>query len=439
MKNKTNDEIPGSPSAQEARFFGLMVRMEGSKSVIGVFTALFLVLCFASVFSLDKQGKASRDELLHSHLIYTSRDLDTARAADYLRKFRTIDVICVESVGSSEKVKRIAGSNSVATPLLAVNKPSGFEFYSGTFAVLTALEPVLSKDNAFAKGVIAILVSALIVICTVLVGSELTRLVSLVPFIGFVGLTVLQGNCLACKLSTSTFSSIAPIIGCLYVGVGALVFTFRVVRQKWLVALFAACSGAVPIIQLAALVNEPRLCPACLIVTFTATTYFVAAIYLLFHGNWRYVAAPKTLRPIVVCVLCTLIFRDVLGLSGTISTGNEGFRATPNLVGHRLGEYIKGGYMTHGGIYLVTLEGCHECEKARKDFIAHQLPFTRIEASITSRMGYFSIPDTTFPVPIILVCDGRDRIIYQRNGWTSSEGALGLRQTLEHLLQTEGK
>lgn len=402
--------------------------LPGRITVVPVFALLLILVVPTFVWSLWRVTHQQADRiraLSHATFLFTIHDQKEAELASLLSQVKGMTVVAVESDGAAKRVFEATGNNSVSVPLLVVPIKQTKEYYSGMFSITSALNPILQSSSYFTEGGKAIMVIGGLTFAAIFMAAELATLIAYLPIAGLGALAIVVGNCLTCNVGGTRFSSIFPALGAIYICVGLFLFTVRHGFPRRPTAAFAACSIAIPLVQMVALTIEPKFCLACLTVSAVAVSYYVALGVRLSGQQCSRLLVPDFLKPVLIAAAFIIIARDALGLTGIVTFEHPKDIALPSLVGHRISEYVTG--KDASGLILVTLSGCEECEAAKSSFATshthyHEVPLCMLKG----QDGCITIGDEPFPVPLILVCDQTGRITYQRNGWTTHQGEAAL-------------
>ena len=140
---------------------------------------------------------------------------------------------------------------------------------------------MLDGTSPMRLGKQALIVMAALILTVCLFKTEMGFVLPLLPVAGLVAVASLWGRCLHCQFTSTPLSVYAPLAELVYLAAGMALFTFGSIRKRWCYIAFAAISGLVPAVQSYLLTAEPKLCPACLTVTFISAVYFVCSLEAL--------------------------------------------------------------------------------------------------------------------------------------------------------------
>jgi hypothetical protein len=250
--------------------------------------------------------------------------------------------------------------------------------------------------------------------------AEVNAVAGFVAVLGAVALAMLQSHCLNCNVGGSPASALAPLLGSIYVGVGALLFTLPIVRRREAYTGFLVVSALVPGVQALLLNAEPKLCVACLAITFVSAVYFVACLKTLASSRLSGTASPVWFKWTLPLVLVALTLRHSLVAFGAIATSNaekHNFMVS-RLIKTPLSHFVRLPFHVQPGmLYVVTRSGCNACAVAKNDLTQAKIPWREI--SICSSLGdqgcFGGVSD--YITPMLLICDANGRIAFQLDGW----------------------
>ncbi len=146
--------------------------------------------------------------------------------------------------------------------------------------------------------------------------DEIVPFAAYYPLLGLIAVGGLWSKCLHCYVGGTTISAFAPLAEVVYLLGGAVLFTLTLSSKRVLYVGFLIVSLLVPVAQSYLLATEPKLCPACLMVTFLSAAYFAAALHSVLLGRVTGVAAPSFIRLFTVCGLVVMLVRHTLMLGG---------------------------------------------------------------------------------------------------------------------------
>ncbi len=183
------------------------------------------------------------------------------------------------------------------------------------------------------------------------------------------------------------------------------------------------------------LTAEPKLCPACLAVTFISAVYFVCSLEALQTAKLPGFTLPIWVRTSLAVALMCLFVRHSLVFGGYVRAGEPPESVASNLVGTSLAQFAPAlGKPTPGVLYVVTEAQCGSCELAKEQLPAMHLAWRELPVcTILSKEGCFTGGKLNFATPMLLVCDKSGRIIFQQEGWATSQRELvGLHDQIQN-------
>jgi len=380
-------------------------------------------LCFlATYFTLNHIEAQQLQSLKHSVYFYSSSDIKSTETAEWLRVhvgIRTLDLL---SSNAGAEVHRMTGAYQASSPSLVVPGRGGIQLFSTPFAVQQELQPVLDSTGPAQLGKQALIIMAAFILTVCLFRTETAFVLPLLSVIGLVSVASLWGRCLHCSFTSTPLSVYAPLAELAYLAAGMTLFTFGSVRRRWCYAAFAVVSGLIPAVQAYMLTVEPKLCPACLAVTFVSAVYFVCSLEALQTSRLPGFTVPIWMRAALTVALVALLVRHSLVFGGYVRAGEPPETTASNLVGTSLAQTAPTiGKPVPEMLYVVTQEHCGSCELAKEQLPSmhiawHELPV----CTILTKEGCFNGEKLNFATPLLLVCDKSGRVIFQQNGWVSS-------------------
>jgi len=388
-----------------------------------ILACIYLTLCFlATYFTLNHIEAQQLQSLKHSVYFYSSSDIKSTETAEWLRAhvgLRTLDLL---SPNAGAEVHRMTGANKAASPSLVVPVRGGIQLFSTPFAVQQALQPVLDSTGPAQLGKQALIVMAALILTVCLFRAEMAFVLPLLPVVGLISVASLWGRCLHCSFTSTPLSVYAPLAELAYLAAGMTLFTFGSVRKRWCYAAFLVVSGLIPAVQSYMLTVEPKLCPACLTVTFVSAVYFVCSLEALQTNRLPGFTVPVWMRAALTGALIALLVRHSLVFGGYVHAGEPPETIASNLVGTPLAQMAPTiGKPVPGMLYVVTQEQCGSCELAKRQLPAMHLAWRELPVcTILTKEGCFSGGKLNFATPMLLVCDKKGRIIFQQDGWVSS-------------------
>ncbi len=388
---------------------------------IGAYATILLVLAYGSFKFLSIEGSEAYKNLSRSTLIYTRSDTATTSLLPQLIRIKSMSLVDAAEPGASDKVLKLTKSASVATPLLIVpDSRSGELRYSGTYAVSKAIAPLLSDQSKYSKGRTAVIVTVLVAAIALFYPKEARLSMPAVPIIASIALAGIMGGCVTCRVSDhEIYSNIAPLLGSVFFAVGFILFTINKPSKSIYRTLYALLAALVPLLQLVLLTQTPKLCPSCLAVTFCAVSYFSG--WFGCSENKLIYRLPRVVNTFTAFALVSISLRSALVAAGIVSNGIGEAHHTEDFVGHSIREFIGTATVPeHPGLFVVTLRGCNACVHLKTFLSDHSVKYTELSAnSDATSLRFFST--SSFPLPLILRCDGHDLVTYQRFGGIEGE------------------
>lgn len=382
--------------------------------------AMFVSL-FGSYLAITHTEKASLG-LKQSTFFYSHKDLSSIELAALAKAQLHIQTLDLLSPGAGEIVYRLTGSHTAVSPSIVMRSRGGLETVSGPSAVMQVLQPVTSPTAPAQQGKLALLVMASLILVALALEIEISKIVAFLPILGLVAVGALWGHCLHCFSGGTPLSTFAPLLELAYLAAGLVLFTIPITQHRLAFNGFLFLSGLIPAVQAYMLSSEPKLCPACLAITFTSAAYFVATLRVLRTSEVTGVAVPLVMRILMVGALVLLLIRHSLVLGGYIGREKLGDQVVPSVIGSPMSKFLSGeGDPRPGLLYLVTLDGCHACEHAE-----HDLRYTNIRwqavpvCTMLASTSCFDGGKLNFPTPMLLMCDAQGKIIFQHEGWYES-------------------
>ena len=384
-------------------------------------------LCFlATYFALNRIEVQQLQSLKHSVYLYASSDIKDTETAEWLNSHVGIHTLNLLSPGAGLEVYRLTGAHKAASPSLVVPVHGGIQLFSTPFAVQQALQPVLDSTTPIQLGKQALIVMAALILIAYVFRSEMAFLLPLLPVVGLIAVASLWGRCVHCGFTSTPLSVYAPLAELVYLAAGMALFTYGSIRRRWCYTAFLIVSGLVPVVQSYLLTAEPKLCPACLAVTFISAVYFVCSLEALQTANLPGFTLPVWVRTCLTIGLACLFIRHSLVFGGYVRAGEPPESIMSNVIGTALSQMAPTlGKPVPGMLYVVTGAQCGSCEQAREQLPAMHLAWRELPVcTMSSKEGCFSGGRLNFATPMLLVCDKSGRIIFQENGWVSSKREL---------------
>ncbi len=167
-------------------------------------------------------------------------------------------------------------------------------------------------------------------------------------------------------------------------------------------------------VQGALLLIEPKFCAACLLIGVCLQALAIAPE----PPASSFQGAPGKLA--VGLAVPAMILQSAYGLGWTRTLGVHGVPET-SYVGTPVKQLFPN-YIDPGAVrvLVVTIRGCHACERAISDFkAAHVAITTTTFCGTLTRSGCFVAPDKQL-APLTLLVDARGIIVKQHSGWTDA-------------------
>ena len=396
-------------------------------------------MCFlATYFALNHLEAQQMQSLKRSVYFYSHQDIKSTETAEWLQShvgMRTLDLL---SPGAGAEVHHLTGANSAASPSLIVPVRGGIQIFSTPYAVQQELQPVLDSTTPTRLGQQALVVMAALILTVCLFRTEMAFVLPLLPIIGLISVASLWGRCVHCSFTSTPLSVYAPLAELVYLAAGMTLFTFGSVRRRWCYVAFAVVSGLIPTVQSYMLTVEPKLCPACLAVTFISAVYFMCSLEALQTSRLPGFTVPVWVRAALTVALVALFVRHSLVFGGYVRAGEPPETTASNLVGTSLTQFAPTlSRPTPGMLYVVTQPHCGSCELAKEQLpsmhlVWHELPI----CTILTKEGCFISGKLNFATPLLLVCNKSGRVIFQQEGWTTSQReASNLRDQIQNAIE----
>jgi len=395
-------------------------------------------LCFLATYLVLNRIEAQQlQSLKHSVYFYSSSDIKATETAEWLRAhvgLRTLDLL---SPNAGVEVHSLTGAYQASSPSLVVPVRGGIQIFSTPFAVQQELQPALDRTGPAKLGKQALIVMAALILTVCLFRAEMAFVLPLLPVVGLVSVASLWGRCLHCSFTSTPLSVYAPLAELAYLAAGMTLFTFGSIRKRWAYVGFMIVSGLIPAVQLYMLTVEPKLCPACLAVTFISAVYFVCSLEALQTNQLPGFVVPVWMRAALTVALVALLVRHSLVFGGYVHAGEPPESIASNLVGTSLSQTAPTiGKPVPGMLYVVTQEQCGSCELAKEQLPAMHIAWRELPVcTILTKEGCFSGEKLNFATPLLLVCDKSGRVIFQQDGWVNSQRELsGLQGQLQNAI-----
>ena len=382
-------------------------------------------MSFAVAFGiLGRERGRQLESLQGSVLLYNH---EQPGAEELVRWVETLGIQPLDLLapGAGRQVYQLTGRNRASSPTLLWGRGQEHRIVAGTSAVQQVLEPIATTNAPSLKGQQALVTMGALILVGVVFAGELAPLASLLPLLGMAAVTEMSSRCLLCGSGSSMLSAVAPIAGLLYFGAGALLFTIPATRNRVAYLGFAVVSAAIPSVQALMLTTEPKLCPACLAVTFASAVYGMAALKTLGSSRLTGIAAGRPARVAIAICFCILLTRHSLVLAGRLEpeNGNSAPKEVkiPRIVGTPLASFVPDLKPQAGTLYVVTQPMCGACAQAKSSLDAanvayHQLPV----CNPLSGSECFNAQGQGFVTPMFLMSNSKGDIVFQENSWPQS-------------------
>jgi len=310
-----------------------------------------------------------------------------------------------------------------ALPRLVVIRDGIQMIYGGPAEIETALRPV--NDNRYLLKLGSI--GAIVGLCAVIVGAacafsapNFVRLVALCPI---VSAAYLNSPCISCSgLKFSRTTWIAPVVALI------ALFTTLVIYTKGFGSRRLAFSLAV-VVAMALLAQpmlmyfEPKVCPACLLLTFSLTYLCVMLFESRFNFPDNALIFPKAFNHGILVLVVLVALKHGLSLSG-----NESFRPSThveaNFLHKNIADFVppKGRNLLIGKhTLLITQPTCTACNIAKNSLSTSHIRFDEVEVCSSKGRDYcFKNDGNVISTPLLLLT--RDGVVvFERKGWPSGE------------------
>ena len=274
-----------------------------------------------------------------------------------------------------------------------------------------------------------------------IIAAELKPFISIYPLIGKTSVVAMGGHCLACANHGSGVASFAPVVGLLYLGFASILYSYPIVRARSAFTVFLLASGLAPFFQAYLLTLEPKLCPACLMITFITSSNFVLTVQALQEGSVGGIRLPKKVFLVSLLLFLTVSFRQGLLLTGRIHVDKPAAEPTASFVGLQLNTLLSADTtITPYQLYVVTQPGCSACSEVEQTLPRLGVPYRIIQScSIIRKEGCFQGKDDSFATPMLLMCDVHGQVVFQHNGWSNDpDTAISLKEQVQMKQKTRG-
>lgn len=226
----------------------LDARPQRSGRAVSVVSAYLIacLLCFALAYAgISRHEAASLRFLNHSTFLYTSTDHASAALATQLNNRLHIQTLNLLSLGAGGAVYRLTGTHEATSPTLIIPTQGGLEVLSGATAVNQALQPFSPQESLYQKAKWALAFMAGLIILAIIFEAELSAVTAYLPLLGLVAIGALWGRCLHCSAGGSMLSTLAPVLGLVYLGGGGAVHLAGP-SQARVLPLLPLCFGPCP-------------------------------------------------------------------------------------------------------------------------------------------------------------------------------------------------
>ena len=189
---------------------------------LGAYTA-FCLVCFALAYVAISRREAVQSRFLtQSTFAYSGRDQASAAQAVQLTNRFHLQTLDLHSPEAGQVVYRLSGTHQATSPTLFIPTKTGIEIISGQVAVSQALQPFSPQDSPFQKAKWALAFMAALILLAVIFEGEISKVAAYLPLLGIVAVAALWGRCLHCSAGGSMLSTLAPILGLIYLGGGGV-------------------------------------------------------------------------------------------------------------------------------------------------------------------------------------------------------------------------
>lgn len=195
-----------------------------SGRAVAISTYLIIcLLCFALAYTgISRRETVSLRFLSHSTFLYAADDHPSADLADQLTKRFHLHTVNLLAPGAGETVFRLTGAHQAASPTLVIPSGDGLEVLSGVVAVNQALQPVRPQESLYQKARWALAFMSGLIVLAIIFEAEISLVAAYLPLLGLVAIGALWGRCLHCSAGGSMLSTLAPVLGLVYLGGGEL-------------------------------------------------------------------------------------------------------------------------------------------------------------------------------------------------------------------------
>lgn len=349
-----------------------------------------------------------------SVIFYANLDKESTSLANRMRSDFGVQTVDLLSREGGIALYKLTGARRALSPTLVMPKDGNSVVVSGSAAVQQILQPLISDVTPVLLARRALYIMAGLIVVSIVFSTEIVYVATFLPAIGIVAIAMLWGHCLHCDSSGSALSDIAPLLGLLYVIIGLLLFTIPVFRKKIFYCIFLVASGLVPSVQAYMLIGEPKLCPACLAITFVSAAYFVATLQALKTSRLPGIGTPRWVAPAFAFSIFCLLVRHTLVLGNYIQIGAPNKLVLSNISGSSFSQFGRSmPKLQPGMLYVVSQESCGACQTARQDLRKTKLEWQEVPVCTFLRnKGCFDGQSLTFATPLLIICNRSGTIIF---------------------------
>jgi hypothetical protein len=368
---------------------------------------VYVFLCLLS-FSLAYVGLNCLEtrqmrQVRQSTLLYYSHDSTSRAMGEWAKTHFGIKTIDLAAPDAGSEVYHLTGMRSIDNPTLLLPQSDGqVGIISGYAAVNQSLEVATSSQAPFRLAERALLVMAVLIVVALLFRSEISAFAAFLPIAGIVAIAALWGRCLHCSFGGSLLSTLSPVLGLLYLSAGFVLYTFPLLRGRFYHWIFLIISALIPSVQAVLLVQEPKLCPSCLTITFVSVAYFVTAIQTLAANHLPSMSLPRWFSGAIAAALILLLVRHTLVLGGYVQAGKTGTIQTPQITGSSIQRFVPTLTTPQAGlVYVMGENTCPSCQAAERDLTHYGIAWRGIPfCSMVSSSFCFDAKDMQFPMPL---------------------------------------
>jgi hypothetical protein len=388
--------------------------------LLAAYAAIVLLAFGYAYLRIDRAEVRSMKVVRSGVLLYASNQpyMDGLARVAAQSDLSTVDL---SSPGSGLIVRHLTGRNNALSPSLIIPiRGRAPEIITSPYAVRTEITYATQRSSPFELGKGALLWMACLLAVAISFRRELVNWSGFVPTLGLLAIGALAGHCLHCWFASSWLETWAPIFSGLYLLVAMLLFTIPGNRPINSYGAFGLLSAAIPVVQSFMLINEPKLCPACLILTFVSGSMLVAALDAAMLSIVTGIRVPISLRVLLLVALFLILVRHILNLNGYLIRIKPVETLATSVIGSPLSQYLPGESANSSVLYVVGEPLCSSCAHAKHDLTAMKIPWRYIPICGGAKSGpCFNAKGLNFMMPMLLICDRQGDIIYQNEGWDS--------------------